>query len=161
MGGPAMCRWNSRAAYPRWTSQRCAPCSVLILSARYRQITLEIGSPWSFGSITKDRRGNLNCLIYRHTIEVDINSSGSQRMSRITPAPSRLSSLRRFCIAAVSVLLLIVPSRAQDWIKTGTGLGMERIRLACPDFKASTQDAKNPDLLKVFNDTLWNDLDNA
>ena len=50
---------------------------------------------------------------------------------------------------------------AQDWVKTGTGLGVEKIRLAVPDFKASTQDAKNPDLLKTFNDTLWNDLDNA
>ena len=50
---------------------------------------------------------------------------------------------------------------AQDWIKTGTGLGVERVRLAAPDFKASTQDPKNADLLKVFNDTLWNDLDSA
>lgn len=53
------------------------------------------------------------------------------------------------------------PASAQDWIKTGTGLGVEKIRLAVPDFKASTQDPKNTDLLKVFNDTLWNDLDNA
>ena len=50
---------------------------------------------------------------------------------------------------------------AQDWIKTGTGLGVEKIRLAVPDFKASTQDPKNADLLNVFNDILWNDLDNA
>ena len=50
---------------------------------------------------------------------------------------------------------------AQDWIKTGTGLGVERVRLAAPDFKASTPDPKNADLLRVFNDTLWNDLDNA
>src|SRR4029077_18920139 len=49
----------------------------------------------------------------------------------------------------------------QDWIKTGTGLGMEKVRLAVPDFKPSTSDTKNADLLKVFNDTLWNDLDNA
>ncbi len=38
---------------------------------------------------------------------------------------------------------------------------MEKIRLAVPDFKPATQDAKNADLLKAFNDTLWNDLDNA
>jgi TolB protein len=49
----------------------------------------------------------------------------------------------------------------QDWIKTGTGLGVDKVRLAVPDFKPSTSDAKNADLLKVFNDTLWNDLDNA
>src|SRR5580704_3124340 len=59
------------------------------------------------------------------------------------------------------LLTLVVPSMSQDWIRTGTGLGMEKVRLAVPDFAASTQDARNPDLLKVFNDTLWNDLDSA
>src|ERR1700731_1042018 len=69
--------------------------------------------------------------------------------------------------AAVLFLLLIAVLTAlpclaqQDWIKTGTGLGMEKVRLAVPDFKPSTSDAKNADLLKVFNATLWNDLDNA
>src|SRR5579872_2815762 len=69
--------------------------------------------------------------------------------------------------AAVFFLLLAAVLTAapclgqQDWIKTGTGLGMEKVRLAVPDFKPSTSDAKNTDLLKVFNDTLWNDLDNA
>jgi TolB protein len=59
------------------------------------------------------------------------------------------------------VLLIALPAFAQDWIRTGTGLGVEKVRLAVPDFKASTSDAKNADLLKTFNDTLWNDLDNA
>jgi TolB protein len=59
------------------------------------------------------------------------------------------------------ILLFSPPAFSQDWIRTGTGLGVEKVRLAVPDFKASTQDAKNTDLLKVFNDTLWNDLDNA
>ncbi len=59
------------------------------------------------------------------------------------------------------VLLFALPSLAQDWIRTGTGLGVEKVRLAVPDFKASTSDPKNADLLKTFNDTLWNDLDNA
>jgi len=66
--------------------------------------------------------------------------------------------------AALTLLLAIFftfSASAQDWIKTGTGLGVEKVRLAVPDFKAFTQDAKNADLLKVFNDTLWNDLDNA
>lgn len=78
------------------------------------------------------------------------------------------SSGSRFSIRNSALLLFIVlglsfalPASAQDWIKTGTGLGVERVRLAAPDFKASTQDPKNADLLKVFNDTLWSDLDNA
>ena len=58
-------------------------------------------------------------------------------------------------------LFLMTSSFAQDWIKTGTGLGVEKVRLAVPDFNASTQDAKNAELLKTFNETLWNDLDSA
>jgi TolB protein len=48
---------------------------------------------------------------------------------------------------------------AQDWVKTGTSLGVEKVRLAVPDFKPSTADPQNSALLKTFNDTLWNDLD--
>ena len=64
-------------------------------------------------------------------------------------------------IVVALLLLLAATSSAQDWIRTGTGLGVEKVRLAASDFKPSTQDAKNTDLLKTFNDTLWNDLDNA
>jgi TolB protein len=49
----------------------------------------------------------------------------------------------------------------QDWIKSGTGLGVEKIRIAVPDFKPTNQDARSNELLKTFNDTLWNDLSNA
>ena len=59
------------------------------------------------------------------------------------------------------LLFLAATSSAQDWIRTGTGLGVEKVRLAASDFKSSTQDARNSDLLKTFNDTLFNDLDNA
>jgi TolB protein len=65
------------------------------------------------------------------------------------------------CVLLLGVLFLAIFSPAQDWIKTGTGLGVEKVRLAASDFKASSQDPENPDLLKVFNDTLWSDLDNA
>lgn len=51
--------------------------------------------------------------------------------------------------------------RAQDWIKSGTGLGVERIRIAVPEFKSASQDPRNSELLRTFNDTLWNDLTNA
>src|SRR5882762_11414568 len=59
-----------------------------------------------------------------------------------------------FCLA-------ITPANAQDWVRTGTSLGAEKVRLAVPDFKPSTSDAQNAALLKAFNDTLWNDLDNS
>ena len=68
--------------------------------------------------------------------------------------------MKRFFLLLLP-LFLLTSSFAQDWIKTGTGLGVEKVRLAVPDFNASTQDPKNADLLKAFNETLWNDLDNA
>jgi TolB protein len=74
---------------------------------------------------------------------------------------TNLSPWRWTSVLLAVVLALTVSSSAQDWIRTGTGLGVEKVRLAAPDFAASTQDPRNPDLLKVFNDTLWNDLDNA
>jgi TolB protein len=76
---------------------------------------------------------------------------------------AKVNSWRSVAVPAAvfGILFFLLPAFAQDWIKTGTGLGVEKIRLAVPDFKPSTQDARNADLLKVFNDTLWNDLDNA
>jgi TolB protein len=64
-------------------------------------------------------------------------------------------------LAFVSLVLTTLTASGQDWIKTGTGLGVEKIRIAIPEFKGSTQDPRNIELLKTFNDTLWNDLDNA
>lgn len=61
------------------------------------------------------------------------------------------------------VLLIVLPaaySSSQDWIKTGTNRGAS-IRLAVPDFKAATNDPQTAPLNTVFNQTLWNDLDNA
>jgi TolB protein len=68
--------------------------------------------------------------------------------------------MKRF-FTLVLPLFLLTFGYAQDWIKTGTGLGVEKVRLAVPDFNAATQDPKNAELLKAFNETLWNDLDNA
>ncbi len=72
----------------------------------------------------------------------------------------KMTTMRPFWLLLLA-LSLIVPASAQDWIKTGTGLGVDKVRLAAADFKTSTQDSKNADLLKTFNDTLWNDLSNA
>lgn len=61
------------------------------------------------------------------------------------------------------LLLLVLPaaeSSSQDWIKTGTNRGAP-IRLAASDFKAATNDPQTAPLNTVFNQTLWNDLDNA
>ena len=79
-------------------------------------------------------------------------------------AESIFSAARRHRPALFALLLslMLVPSLfGQDWIKTGTGLGVEKVRLAVPEFKASNADPQNTALLKMFNDTFWNDLDNS
>jgi len=73
----------------------------------------------------------------------------------------RIDNSRSVFILTIFVGLLCSSAFGQDWIKTGTGLGVEKVRLAATDFKASTQDPNNGNVQKIFNDTLWNDLDNA
>src|SRR5436305_13599184 len=69
--------------------------------------------------------------------------------------------LGNILVKAFLLLALFSTTFAQDWIKTGTGLGVEKIRIAVPEFKASNQDPRNTELLKPFNDTLCNDQSNA
>jgi TolB protein len=64
-------------------------------------------------------------------------------------------------LLVVLVSLLASISSAQDWVRTGTSLGVEKVPLAVPDFKPSGADPQNAALLKTFNDTFWNDLDNS
>jgi len=61
------------------------------------------------------------------------------------------------------LFLLILPLTqvaAQDWIRTGTNRGAP-IRLAAPDFKGANTDPQTSPLNSAFNETLWNDLENA
>jgi TolB protein len=70
---------------------------------------------------------------------------------------------RTACITFILFILLAVcslPAGAQDQVKTGTNIGAP-LTLAVPDFKQSNADPGNSVLLKVFNDTLWSDLENA
>jgi TolB protein len=66
-----------------------------------------------------------------------------------------------FALAAVLFAACAPSLSQQDWIRTGTGLGVDKVRLAVADFKASSPDPRNTALLKAFNDTLENDLDQA
>ena len=103
---------------------------------------------------------NATCRISHLSKERQIRSLGKRITSR-HDQQSPLSRQFTFLVAMAFMFALAATSSAQDWIRTGTGLGVEKVRLAATDFKPSTQDAKNADLLKTFNDTLWNDLDNA
>jgi len=72
--------------------------------------------------------------------------------------------LRKFSllpVLAVSIAMLSPGLEAQDWVKTGSGLGNQRIRLAAADFKPVGNDPQTPQLKTVFDATLFNDLTNA
>jgi TolB protein len=101
---------------------------------------------------------HLKCLIRRTTMKPPRGNSALTRMHNRIVKPSPVSRL----LGSLLFLLLTTLSLfGQDWIRTGTGLGVEKVRLAASDFKPSNSDAKNAELLKTFNDTLWFDLDNA
>ena len=72
--------------------------------------------------------------------------------------------MKRFAAIILSVVFVSAafsaPPPPQDWIRTGTGLGVEKIRLAAPDFKA-TNDPDTKKLATTFSTTLWNDLQAA
>src|SRR5580700_7428535 len=81
--------------------------------------------------------------------------------SRFWRWPSIFPGLALPLIVASIVWILSSQLFAQDWVKTGTSLGVAKVRLAVPDFKPSSPDPQNAALLKTFNDTFWNDLDNS
>ena len=98
----------------------------------------------------------MNCYIDRNTIyylSYPIAPPHRRRGPRV--------EMRATALVLLALLSLLPLASAQDWIKTGTGLGVEKVRLAVPEFKPASAETANPDLLRVFNDTLWNDLDNA
>ena len=49
--------------------------------------------------------------------------------------------MKRFVAIISLVWLATLGLSAQDWIRTGTGLGVEKIRLAAADFKQITTDS--------------------
>ena len=58
----------------------------------------------------------------------------------------------------LAVALLPFQVRSQvDWFRTGTGLGVEKVRLALPSFTARSPEVET--LTGVFNSVLWNDLE--
>jgi TolB protein len=74
--------------------------------------------------------------------------------------------IRNAAVASIFILSFSLFSgapqaAAQDWVKTGTNLGVERIRLAVADFKPSSPDPQTPILKNTFDTTLYADLTNA
>jgi TolB protein len=66
--------------------------------------------------------------------------------------------MKRFALLAAVLFALVLPALSQDWIRTGTGVGGEKIRLAVPDFKIASADPQSAALNNTFNTVLFNDL---
>jgi TolB protein len=66
-----------------------------------------------------------------------------------------------FILLTLLTLCGLLSASAQDRIKIELNMGQERPRIAAPDFKAANGDPQSAPLNTVFNQTLWNDLDNA
>jgi TolB protein len=60
-------------------------------------------------------------------------------------------------LLGVFVLTLASPALAQDWFRTGTGLGVEKARVATADFVPRSSSAQP--LAKIFSDVLRADLE--
>jgi TolB protein len=74
--------------------------------------------------------------------------------------------MKAYCrnsLLALTALILIFSTRsgAQDWVRTGTNLSNDRIRIAAADFKAMGDDPQTAALKAVFDATLFSDLANA
>jgi len=66
-------------------------------------------------------------------------------------------------LGAVALALMTrQPARAQsNWIETGINRGNPMIRIAVANFPAQSGDSNLGSLTNIFNQVLWNDLDNA
>jgi TolB protein len=69
----------------------------------------------------------------------------------------KFAFLSAFWALAIVLLATSLPATAQDWFKTGTGLGVTKARLAAPDIAARSAAAQP--LEKTFHDVLWADLE--
>ena len=70
--------------------------------------------------------------------------------------------IRQVAAFLFSILLLATFSaQAQDWVRTGTNLGAQKIRLAAADFKMAGNDPALSNAQQSFNQVLYSDLTNA
>ena len=69
--------------------------------------------------------------------------------------------MRRLPIAAFVLFFAASSVFAQDWVHTGTNLGVEKIRIAAADFKPASNNQQLLLLKQTFDKTFYSDLDNA
>jgi TolB protein len=76
------------------------------------------------------------------------------KTNRKTPMTRKLAISAALAIA---LLFCAGSASAQDWFKTGTGLGVSKVRLAVPEL--GVRAPAPPALEKTFHDVLWSDLE--
>lgn len=72
------------------------------------------------------------------------------------------------CVVLVAIVVavlmgraIVVKSQNEGWFRFGINMGQAVVRLAVPDFAARSTDPRVANLTKVFNEVLWNDLNNS
>lgn len=73
---------------------------------------------------------------------------------------TNLMTSRRWLLLGCSILALLamaLPAAAQDWFRTGTGIGVEKYRVAPADFAARNKEAAT--FANTFNAVLYADLE--
>jgi TolB protein len=78
----------------------------------------------------------------------------------IPSLPKTLDAVRLFLLTALlaSPSFLHAQIQSPDWVRTGTNLGMQKIRVAAADLKAANADPQTAPMKSVFDQTLYNDL---
>ena len=74
--------------------------------------------------------------------------------------------LKYLLVLAIPLAILVArprvaTSQGEGWFKTGINMGQTVIRIAVPDFTARSADPRLTSLTQVFNQVLWNDLNNS
>ena len=72
-----------------------------------------------------------------------------------------MSKARTIIWAALIPALSMSLFAQEDVIRTGTNVGVQKVRIAVPDFEPSSTQGNSSALLKTFDDTLFSDLENA
>lgn len=80
---------------------------------------------------------------------------------KTTRTMHRLRSSLYFAFSSLLLITFAPRAQAQDWVRTGSNLGVEKIRMASADFKSASADPQTPVLKATFDNTLYNDLSNA
>jgi TolB protein len=79
-----------------------------------------------------------------------------------SPVRKSIPCLPKFWFAAMSLVILCASTmHAQDWFKTETSSGADRIRIAVANFKPLTSDPQTAAFKGTFDTTLYSDLASA